>query len=432
MIRRRDRANKNTQVLDMEIAIPTHFRCPISLDLMRDPVTLSTGITYDRQSIERWIEQEGNQTCPVTNQILNTFDQIPNHAIRRMIQDWCVQNRSSGIERIPTPRIPVSAFEVSAICDRIWTATKRGDRKMCGQLVGKMKIWAKESDRNRRCISNNGAGLVLAASFEAFSKLYMEENRALLEEILSLLTWVFPLGFEGQAKIGSHDSLTSIVSFLGGNDLSSRQNAVLVIKELVSLDQSHVVSLAKIDGAIEGLVRVISEPVSPKATKASLTAIFHMVHSCSESKIRSRFVEMGLVPLLLEIVVDGEKGVCERAFGVLDGLCDCEKGRKMAYENDLMIPILVKKMLRVSDLGTELLISMLWKLCKKENRKENDVVLVEALQVGAFHKLLVVLQMSPSERVKGKATELLKLFNLHRSRLDCVDYLDFKHLKRPF
>lgn len=35
-----------------ELIVPNHFRCPISLELMKDPVTLSTGITYDRETIE--------------------------------------------------------------------------------------------------------------------------------------------------------------------------------------------------------------------------------------------------------------------------------------------------------------------------------------------------------------------------------------------
>ncbi|KAJ6760671.1 hypothetical protein OIU79_025501 [Salix purpurea] len=37
------------------------FRCPISLELMTDPVTVSTGQTYDRSSIQRWLKA-GNMT----------------------------------------------------------------------------------------------------------------------------------------------------------------------------------------------------------------------------------------------------------------------------------------------------------------------------------------------------------------------------------
>ncbi|KEH35601.1 putative aminoacyltransferase, E1 ubiquitin-activating enzyme [Medicago truncatula] len=41
-----------------EITIPHLFRCPISLDLLEDPVTLTTGQTYDRSSIEKWISAD--------------------------------------------------------------------------------------------------------------------------------------------------------------------------------------------------------------------------------------------------------------------------------------------------------------------------------------------------------------------------------------
>ncbi|CAM8957107.1 unnamed protein product [Rhodiola kirilowii] len=60
--RRSRRSEKKEELKDgevaggVELAIPSHFRCPISLDLMKDPVTLSTGISYDRESIETWIE----------------------------------------------------------------------------------------------------------------------------------------------------------------------------------------------------------------------------------------------------------------------------------------------------------------------------------------------------------------------------------------
>ncbi|GAV60462.1 U-box domain-containing protein [Cephalotus follicularis] len=419
--------------LDMEITIPTHFRCPISLDLMKDPVTLHTGITYDRENIEKWIEA-GNETCPVTNQVLRTFDQIPNHSIRKMIQAWCVENRCYGIERISTPRIPVTRYEVSEICSRIVVATQRVDEKKCQELVVKIKNWGKESERNRRCIVENGAGCVLAASFESFASVSMEKHVDLLGEILTILTWVFPLGEEGQSKLGSTISLICIAWFLKSGDLSARQSAVLVLKELLSLDQRHVKAAAKIEDIVEELVKLIKEPICPSATKASLTSLYYMLSASvtSSEKMITRFVELGLVLLLLEILVDGEKDICEKAMGVLEGICDSKQGREVAYSNALIVPVLVKKILRVSDLVTEFSVSILWKLCKNDNRKEGGVV-VEALQLGTFQKLLVLLQVGCGDRTKERATELLKLLNLYRDKLDCGDLsTDFKYLKRPF
>ncbi|XP_050380602.1 U-box domain-containing protein 21-like [Argentina anserina] len=418
---RKELSGENLDMGLEEIVIPSHFRCPITLDLMKDPVTLSTGMTYDRSSIDSWIDK-GNNTCPVTNQVLATFDQIPNHALRKVIQDWCVQNRSHGVERIPTPRIPVSAYEVTRVCQRIMAATQRGDYEKCLELVAKIRAWGKDSERNKKCIVENGTGCCLSATFEFFAE---NEGATLLkEEILAVMTRMFPMGEEGLSRLGSSKSLRCLVLYLEGKDLSSRQNAVLVLRKLLSLDQKIVDAIVEIEGAIEGLVKIIREgsSVCPIATKASLSCVFYMISGAS-GEIKSRFVKLGLVSLLLEILVDAEKSLCERALGVLEGLCDCKQGREKAYENALTMPLLVKKMLRVSALANEFSVSIIWKLCRNQNGDDDDEgevrILMEALQVGAFHKLLVLLQVGCGDGIKDKVTELLKLFNLHISKLDC-------------
>ncbi|KAA8529839.1 hypothetical protein F0562_034392 [Nyssa sinensis] len=406
----------------MELTIPNDFRCPISLDLMKDPVTLSTGTTFDRESIETWIEA-GNHCCPITKQALTTLEPIPNHVIRKMIQDWCVDNQSYGIERIPTPRIPVSSLDVSEMLSKVMAAKQVEDGEGCRVLVAKMKALAKESERNRRCIVRNGTASVLSATFEAFAKAsFGDEIIQVLEEILSALTLMFPLDGDAKSHLGSTASLHCMVWLLKCGDLSVRRNAVLALKEVLSSDhQQKVECLAQIEGAMEALVKLIKEPICPTTTKASLMAIYYMVSSSSlaNRKAMARFVEMGLVSLLLEILVDSERSISEKALGVLDGLCSCEEGRENAYLHALTMPVLVKKILRVSDLATEFSVSILWKLSKIEKREEEEGVdvLVEALQVGAFQKLLLLLQVGCGERTKEKATELLKLLNqLHRDR----------------
>ena len=417
---------------DMELTLPVHFRCPISLDLMKDPVTLSTGITYDRESIETWIEA-GNLTCPITNQVLTSLELVPNHTIRKMIQDWCVDNQSFGIERIPTPRIPVSSVEVSEILSKITTASQRDHHVRCRELVAKIKALGKEKERNKRCIVANKTGSVLSAAFDTFSRASTDRNVPVLEEILSTLTLLFPLDAEAKSYLGSTASLLCMVWFLKGGDLSGRRNAVLALKEVLSSDDHRRTdALAEVEGALEAIVKLIKEPICPTATKASLMVIYRMVDSSyANENIIERFVDMGLVSLLLEILVGTERSMCEKALGVLEGVCGSDKGREKAYSHGLTMPVLVKKLLRVSDLATEFSVSILWKLSKNEKREDGGVV-VEALGVGAFQKLLLLLQVGCAERTKEKATKLLKLLNLHRNRLECIDSTDFKDLKRSF
>ncbi|MDF2577313.1 MAG: hypothetical protein K0S74_797 [Chlamydiales bacterium] len=61
------------------------FICPITLEIMRDPVVASEGHTYEREVIEKWIKDNG--FSPLTKELLST-NLIPNHNLRKAIQDY--------------------------------------------------------------------------------------------------------------------------------------------------------------------------------------------------------------------------------------------------------------------------------------------------------------------------------------------------------
>lgn len=85
----------------------------------------------------------------------------------------------------------------------------------------------------------------------------------------------------------------------------------------------------------------------------------------------------------------------------------------------------MKRLLRVSSLGSDHSVCAIWRLCKFGE----EMVMVEALQVGAFQKLLLVLQVGCADETKEKATQLLKLLNPYRDvAKKCIDS-DFNNLK---
>ncbi|KAH0756929.1 hypothetical protein KY290_020422 [Solanum tuberosum] len=432
---RKSNSKKQIEEKNMELLmVPSHFKCPISLDLMKDPVTLSTGITYDRVSIETWIES-GNQTCPITKKVLKTtLEPIPNHTMRKMIQEWCVVNKDHGIERIPTPRIPVTSDEVTVILRKIESCCKlQQDSESSRELVMKMRKMIKESTRNKRCFVANGAGKILSSTLVGFTEKSSVYEIETMEEILSTLTILLPLDGESKSILGSKSSLNCMIWFLKCGSLSSRRNSVFLLKEIMRMEETwRVEELLKIDGGLESLVKLVKEPICPTTTKASLLTIYHMVNSSqlSNEKARSKFVDLGLVELLIETLVDCEKSICEKVLGILARICNSQEGRKRANNYALTIPVLIKKLLRVSDLATEFSVSILWKLLIE--KRDNVVLINEALQVGAFQKLLLLIQVGCSENTKEKASELLKLLNLHRGEVECIDSLDLKNLKRPF
>ena len=60
---------------------PERYLCPITGDLMEDPVLTMGGHCYDRASIARWFAQ-GKKTDPLTGAELSESTLIPNHQLR--------------------------------------------------------------------------------------------------------------------------------------------------------------------------------------------------------------------------------------------------------------------------------------------------------------------------------------------------------------
>lgn len=73
------------------IPIPPYFRCPLSTELMLDPVIVASGQTFDRTSIKKWLEN-GLAICPRTRQTLTHQELIPNHTVKAMIASWMEAN----------------------------------------------------------------------------------------------------------------------------------------------------------------------------------------------------------------------------------------------------------------------------------------------------------------------------------------------------
>nr|UOI39569.1 U-box domain-containing protein [Betula platyphylla]UVJ47648.1 U-box domain-containing protein [Betula platyphylla] len=173
-----------------EIDIPQFFLCPISLELMKDPVTLTTGITYDRESIEKWLFSGKNKTCPATKQALPAdCDLTPNHTLRRLIQSWCTINASHGVERIPTPKPPINKIQIA----KLLNDAKSPQSKI--KCLQKLRSIASESAANKRCMEAAGAVDFLASivsstadetsSDEALSILYsLQLSEAALKTLI--------------------------------------------------------------------------------------------------------------------------------------------------------------------------------------------------------------------------------------------------------
>lgn len=75
------------------------FYCPITRDVMVDPVETSSGQTFERYAIEKWFA-DGNRLCPLTMTSLDTSVLRPNKTLRQSIEEWKDRNTMITIASI--------------------------------------------------------------------------------------------------------------------------------------------------------------------------------------------------------------------------------------------------------------------------------------------------------------------------------------------
>lgn len=78
------------------------FLCPLTKKVMRDPVTIESGQTFERAAIEMWFnecrESRRKPICPMTLKELRTTDLNPSIALRNTIEEWTARNEAVQLD----------------------------------------------------------------------------------------------------------------------------------------------------------------------------------------------------------------------------------------------------------------------------------------------------------------------------------------------
>ncbi|WJX11414.1 hypothetical protein P8452_02031 [Trifolium repens] len=426
--------------MDQEKEVSEYFLCPISLQLMKDPVTVSTGITYDRQSIEKWLFSSQNKTCPVTKQQL-THDHndliilTPNHTLRRLIQAWCTINTS---QIIPTPKPPTTK---TLIEKHLKDASD--SPHLLIQSLKSLKTIASESETNRRCIESAGAVEFLAST--------VTKNNTSSSSLCSSSTTEFEIestildddeGFAFDFKVDAEDeainilynlhlseqSLITLLNFKNGEFLDSllrllqkgnydsRTYSVFLLKSMTKVADPTKLANLKTEFFVE-LVQLLKDQISKKASKATLQTLIQIVEF---GRNRVKAIQSGCVNVLIELLLDSkERKPCEMILVVLEKLCQCADGRYELLSHGCGLAIVSKKILRVSTLANDRAVRILLSVSRFS---ATHFVVQEMLRIGVVAKLCLVLQVDSGNKAKEKAREILKLHAKSWRSSQCIPF----------
>lgn len=394
--------------MDNEIDVPSFFVCPISLEIMKDPVTLSTGITYDRESIETWLFSKKNKTCPITKQaLLDYTDLTPNHTLRRLIQAWCTMNASHGIERIPTPKPPVNKTQISKLLKE---ASNSHSPLTC---LRRLNSIASGSETNKRCMEASGAVEFLASivinnnegSDQNDGSGGFELRTSASDEALSLLhkLHLSEQGLKTLLAFKNGEFIESLTKVIQKGFFESRAYAVFLLKSISEVADPVQLYHLKQELFVE-LVQVLKDQISTKTTKAALQTL---IQFSPWGRNRIKAVEAGTVPVLIELLLDcKERKPCEMMLVLLETLCQCAEGRAELLSHAAGLAIVSKKILRVSTLANDRAVRILLFVAKFSATPH---VVQEMLKLGVVAKLCLVLQVDSGNKAKERAREILKL-----------------------
>jgi hypothetical protein len=83
--------NEAESMTKIEAGPPEYFYCPLSIEVMKEPVMTRWGHNFERSAIVEWIQR--NEVCPLTRNPMTLKDLVINRSLQDQIQDW--ERRSS-------------------------------------------------------------------------------------------------------------------------------------------------------------------------------------------------------------------------------------------------------------------------------------------------------------------------------------------------
>ncbi|XP_022758761.1 U-box domain-containing protein 9-like [Durio zibethinus] len=296
---KRSTATTTTSSLKLHEALscPQEFKCPLSKELMRDPVILSSGQTYDRPFIQKWLNA-GNRTCPRTQQVLSHTVLIPNHLIREMILQWC---KSQGIE-LPNPvQYGKEEGVTEAERDHFFSLLEKLSTALPEQkeAANELRLLTKRMPSFRALFGEFVDAIPQLLAPLSGSKSQSGVHPDLQEDVITTLL-----------NLSIHDSNKKMVAetpmvipllmeALRTGTIETRSNAAAALFTLSALDSNK--ALIGKSGALKPLIDLLDEG-HPLAMKDVASAIFNL---CIIHENKARAVRDGAVSVILKKIMDG-------------------------------------------------------------------------------------------------------------------------------
>ncbi|KAJ4953355.1 hypothetical protein NE237_030187 [Protea cynaroides] len=380
------------------------------MEIMKDPVIISTGLTYEKKNIEKWFLTYKKHTCPATNQIIDNFILTPNHTLKRLILSWSQDQKAQPFNSASNHDEMVSLLSTIHLTPF----------KICS-LKKLQSIIDLGDETKADFVQSGGVEVVSQIIIRSFSESCDFITFRACEEVLSIL---HQLDFSDLQK---PEGIKAMAMMLQRGNSKGRFQTVSIFKKMAKSEYNFSwVIEDQSTNLFKSLLEFLSDDqINSTARSYVLEVLIHIIGSTKKNRVRA--VEAGAVCVLIELLPDYYGSKCEKLLLLIKLLCECADGRLALVEHGLGIAAVSKKILRVSDAVTKLGVKIFWLICSSHPSMK---VLEEMLLLGSVKKLMVLLHVDGHSSMKEKAVKILKLHGNTWQQYPCFpsdmkDYLKF-------
>eukprot|EP00897_Mesotaenium_endlicherianum_P005919 jgi/Mesen1/5355/ME000267S04504 len=324
------------------------FLCPVSQEVMEDPVKIASGQVLDRSSVEQWLEG-GHKTCPVTGAELASLDMQPDAALKQVIDDWRERNTAIQIQAV-RPKlqatreedIEAGLQEVFRLCqerslNRYWIAAeglmplvvnvlKSSSRNLRRKALATLTNLAVNNDENKEAMVEAGSIQLAVRSLSRDTG----ESRQAVALLLELSRNPKVCEDIGRAQ----GAILLLVTLLSSDNPKAAHDAGLVLDQLATNDQ-NVVQMAEATHFKPLAERLIDGSDMTRTVMAS--AVSRMALTDQSKAI---LVQVGAIPPLVGMISGGKLEAKAAALGALQNLSSLAANRDHMIAAGVLPPLL--------------------------------------------------------------------------------------------
>lgn len=384
---------------------PDDLRCPISLEIMVDPVTVASGHTYDRSSITKWFKA-GNSICPKTGERLKNMEMVPNSAVRRLIQLYCSENgipfvdschKNRHVKRAVFAGGLAAEKAMKMVADFLSVTLVVGAETEKNKAAYEARLLSKKSVFNRSCLLEAGIIPPLLKLLLSTDSMSQENATAALLNLSK--------HSESKARIVDNGGLEALIDVLKkGLNLEARQHAAGVLFYLASVEEYRIL-IGDNPETVPALMELIKNGTD-RCKKNALVAIFGLLAHPGNQR---RVLAAGTVPLLVNLLMSSDKGddLVTDSLAILSTLAEKSDGTTAILRDgalDLIMEILNSS---TSKAGKEYCVSLLLALCRNGGKDVVALLVKSPSLMGSLYSLL----SEGTSRASKKAGALIRVLH---------------------